>query len=240
MNNISQREQISQNWIEVRQSVHDAAKAVGRDPATVEIIGVTKYVDAETTAILADAGCHSLGENRPQMLWQKAETLNERKEIRWHLIGHLQRNKIRRLIPHVTMIHSIDSERLMTAIQTETADQVRSIDVLLEVNVSGEANKTGMQPAELRRLLRAYCENATQQPACVSIQGLMAMAGWETDSQQARRQFALARQLRDELADEFSLNLPHLSMGMSGDYAAAIAEGATMVRIGSALFAGII
>ncbi len=171
-------------------------------------------------------------ENRPQVA----------EEMKWHQIGHLQRNKVRRLLSASPIIHSVDSERLLDAIVAEANKQAVSIDILIEINVSGDAAKTGLPPAELAGMVERFLvqQSSPSQSGNVQIVGLMAMAGWGTDSQHAHPQFARLRELREAIATQTGLTLPELSMGMSGDYAAAIAEGATMVRIGSSLFNGLL
>jgi pyridoxal phosphate enzyme (YggS family) len=168
-------------------------------------------------------------------LWRKAESLAGQ-NVRWHLIGHLQRNKIRRTLPMASLIHSGDSLRLLTALDAEAAEQHRHCAVLLEVNISGDQAKHGFRPDELAPLLPAIAAMSHLQ-----VRGLMGMASLEGSLAEARRQFASLRELRDELAKNCPppIDLAELSMGMSGDYEQAIAEGATMVRIGSALLEGI-
>ncbi|GAA5504852.1 YggS family pyridoxal phosphate-dependent enzyme [Novipirellula caenicola] len=227
---------LAENWRAVQQDVQAAVTAANRPDDSVTIIGVTKYVDAETTLALVNAGCRVLGENRPQVLWKKNEEVAFPDDVQWHLIGHLQRNKLRRSLPFRPMIHSVDSPRLLTAIVEEAAAQQIPTKVLLEVNISGEEAKTGLKPQELRPMIESHL--GSSESGEVEIVGLMAMAGWGTDADAARQQFAATRQLRDELQQQTGVALPELSMGMSGDFAAAIAEGATMVRIGSRLFEG--
>ncbi len=224
---------LKDNWLRVCDEVAQAAAASGRGPSDVRVIGVSKYVDADTTGALVEAGCHALGESRPQQLWTKAESLSLGDTVRWHLIGHLQRNKIRRTLRYDPVVHSVDSQRLLEAIADEAVLRDYQADVLLEVNISGDQAKTGFAPDGLGRVL------ANLPPSGVRVLGLMAMAGWGTDPDDARRQFAKTRQLRDELASVTGCELSELSMGMSGDFVAAIAEGATMVRIGSRLFEGV-
>jgi pyridoxal phosphate enzyme (YggS family) len=226
-------QRLKQNWESVQNDVHEATRRSGRDPSSVTIIGVSKYVGSETTAALIQAGCHDLGESRPQVLWQKAESLSLNHDLRWHLIGHLQRNKIRRLLREQPIIHSVDSQRLLAALATESVAQNQQVSVLLEVNISGDDAKTGFAIDDMVSVI-------DQIPtAGVRVEGLMAMAGWGTDPQEARRQFARLRELREQLTTEPGLPLRELSMGMSGDFREAIAEGATMVRIGSRLFEGV-
>ncbi len=229
---------LAQNWQSVRSDVRDAAIAAGRDPSSVTIIGVTKYVDADVTAGLVAAGCRQLGENRPQVLWQKAESglikSTPDSSVQWHVIGHLQRNKLRRTMRHRPIIHSVDSMRLLTAIADEANEAGFTAEVLLEVNISDENAKTGMSADDLRAAIGSLPSSG------VNVVGIMAMAAWGSDSSVSQTQFARTRMLRDELQTEFDIGLPHLSMGMSGDFREAIAEGATLVRIGSRLYDGVV
>ena len=232
------RERLEENWRRVVDEVTRATVASGRPADAVRIIGVTKYVDTSLTEALVDVGCHDLGENRPQSLWSKADAIAD-KDIRWHLIGHLQRNKLRRTLQYPVLIHSIDSNRLLKAVSDELDSpgenaKPAKADVLVEVNISGDETKTGMTTAQIRELFESLPYSH------VNILGLMAMAGWGTDPDESRRQFAAVRELRDQLAIEFGLPLTQLSMGMSGDFAEAIAEGATMIRIGSRIYEGLL
>jgi PLP dependent protein len=224
--------QIAENVAQVRGRIADAAARSGRKPDDITLVAVTKYVSAEVVRPLVAAACLDLGESRPQKLWEKAEALAAL-PIRWHLIGHLQTNKIRRTLPLLAMIHSIDSPRLLDAINAESN---RPLPALLEVNTSGEAAKGGLSPEMVEPLLvqAAGCRN-------VAIRGLMCMAGLEGGLDVARRDFAALRELRDRLRRNCppGVALDDLSMGMSGDYEIAIQEGATIVRVGSALFEGV-
>lgn len=233
MNDARVRDSIQRNWQSIRDEVHEAARQCDRDPESIRLIGVTKYVDTETTRLLAEAGCTELGESRPQVLWEKAASLSIA-GLQWHLIGHLQRNKVRRTLRHHPVIHSIDSQRLLEAVAEEARSQDQQVSILLEVNISGDAAKTGLSPTELARLMESFPRTG------VRTLGLMAMAGWGTDAADARRQFDAVRELRDELQQKSGHPLPELSMGMSGDFQEAIAAGSTMVRIGSRLFEGVI
>ncbi len=222
------------NWQRVRDEVDEAADQCGRAPESITIVGVSKYVDVDLTKGLYQAGCVHLAESRPQNLWSKAAAFGELPSVNWHLIGHLQRNKIRRTLPIQPLVHSVDSQRLLKALSDEARTQSVTVRTLLEVNISGDQAKTGLSEEELRRVL---LDLPLEQ---LEVRGLMAMAGWGTDPDDARRQFDQVRQLRDDLERQFGIQLPELSMGMSGDFAQAIAAGATMVRIGSRLFDGII
>ncbi|MDC0295613.1 YggS family pyridoxal phosphate-dependent enzyme [bacterium] len=232
LSEIEQR--IQQNWQSVQQEVNTATLATGCEPGGVRVIGVTKYVDAEWTAALVRAGCLDLGENRPQVLWKKAEHDGLQSGVRWHVIGHLQSNKVRRSLKYQPVIHSIDSERLLHRVATESSRAGHDTEVLLEVNISGDEEKTGMAADLIDQLL------SQDLPQGVKVMGLMAMAGFGTDSNAAKRQFDEVRVLRDKLSVKSGRKLSELSMGMSGDYQQAIECGSTMVRIGSRLFDGLL
>ena len=227
---------IAENLHRVRESIAAAAARSGRRAEEISLVAVTKYIGPAEIRALIEAGCGDLGESRPQQLWQRAEALADL-PIRWHLIGHLQRNKARRTLPLVSLIHSADTLRLMKAVDETAAESGRRMPVLLEVNTSGEQAKGGFQPDEVEPLLP---ELATYKH--LEIRGLMCMAGLESDRNAARRNFAALRLLRDQLRLNCppEIDLRELSMGMSGDYETAIEEGATIVRIGSALFEGVI
>ena len=225
-------QRIADNVAAIRQRIADAAQRSGRSAADVTLVAVTKYVGAAEVEALLAAGCRDFGESRPQELWEKAAHFSSR-PLRWHMIGHLQRNKAKRTLPHVTLLHSGDSQRLLEAVDQQSQDARRPIDALLEVNISGDAAKHGFAPHELEPSLPRLA--LLRQ---VRIRGLMAMSGLEGTADDARADFARLRQLRDRLLSVCppEISLSELSMGMSGDFEAAIEEGATLVRIGSALF----
>ncbi len=226
---------ISDNLSAVRQRIAEAARAANRPPETITLVAVTKYTGVAEARALIDAGCLDLGESRPQELWRKAEEIADPR-VRWHLVGHLQRNKVARSLAHASLIHSVDSVRLLATINEESVKLARHTPVLLEVNISGDEAKHGFQPAEMPDVvsqLRAYQQ--------INVCGLMGMAALEGDAGAAHADFARLRLLRDELrsVDNAAGSWDQLSMGMSGDLEDAIAEGATLVRIGSALFDGV-
>ncbi|HTM55009.1 MAG TPA: YggS family pyridoxal phosphate-dependent enzyme [Pirellulales bacterium] len=233
MNSLAAR--LGDNLARVRDRVARAAESSGREPASVTLVGVTKYVEAETAAALVACGCLDLGESRPQELWSKATELAAL-PVRWHLIGHLQRNKIRRTLPLVELIHSVDSRRLLAALEEEASAANCTVRVLLEVNITPDMAKTGLRPKEAEGVL-AWAAALKH----VTIGGIMGMASLEGGTETARRDFARLRQLRDQLSACCPPNvaLDELSMGMSNDFEIAIEEGSTMVRVGSALFEGI-
>ncbi|TWT75895.1 Pyridoxal phosphate homeostasis protein [Posidoniimonas polymericola] len=228
---------VRQNLQAVQSRIADAAQRAGRAADEVRLVGVTKYVDADATALLANAGCSTLGESRPQQLWEKADSPElAGRSIEWHLIGHLQRNKVRQTLPHVALLHSIDSLRLLKAVQQAAAAIGQPARALLEVNCSGDAEKHGFAPDELDAVVGSLAEYPD-----VEIHGLMTMAAREGGADQARNNFALLRELRERVAPNApdGVSLTELSMGMSGDFEEAIAEGATMVRVGSTLWEGL-
>jgi pyridoxal phosphate enzyme (YggS family) len=218
----------------VEERIQAACRRASRDRQEVTLVAVTKTISAAAAALLPELGLQHLGENRPQELWRKAAIVPN--TVHWHLIGHLQRNKIERTLPLVHLIHSVDSIRLLEALEKEAAQQGRSLAALLEVNASREPQKHGFVPEELPGLAPRIA--AFQH---VHINGLMTMAPWEADPECCRPVFATVRRLRERLAEE--LGPPHtlrqLSMGMSNDFEVAVEEGATLVRIGTALFEGI-
>jgi PLP dependent protein len=239
---------LGQNLANVRERIASAAARSGRPPEAIRLVGVTKYASIEVTRALVEAGLADLGESRPQALWDKAAALAEL-SVRWHLVGHLQRNKVRRTLPLVSLMHSIDSRRLLAAVEQELAlaneadgptsnpTRGKPLPALLEVNISGDAAKHGFQSSEVGSLLAELPKLKH-----VRICGLMAMAALEGGTDRARRDFAALRELRDQLQPlaPAGVTLDELSMGMSDDYEVAIEEGATIVRVGSALFEGVI
>jgi pyridoxal phosphate enzyme (YggS family) len=213
----------------------EAAQRAGRSPDEIRLTAVTKYVTSDKARLLWQAGCHDLGESRPQELWSKVADLGDL-DLRWHMIGHLQRNKLARTLPVVSLVQSVDSLRLLRAIQKWAAQHDRCVPILIEVNVSADPEKHGFDPATVIDAVGQASESANVEP-----QGLMCMASREGGLTTARRDFASLRKLRDELRDQLPDGSPlsELSMGMSRDFPVAIEEGATIVRVGSTLFEGI-
>src|SRR5688572_13130203 len=187
---------VADNLASVRRRIADAASVAGRQAVEIKLIGITKYAGPEVARLLVQAGLRELGESRPQELWRKADALAG-ENVRWHLVGHLQRNKIRRTLPVAAMIHSGDSLRLLEALNVEAAAQARSCDVLLEVNISGDQAKHGFAPAEIAPFLPAIAALSK-----VRIRGLMGMSSLEGTLDDARRQFASLRELRDALRSD--------------------------------------
>jgi PLP dependent protein len=225
---------IAENLAQVRERIAVAAASAGRQPDEITLVAVTKYADEQAILALLDAGCRDLGESRPQQLWERAATFAGR-DIRWHMIGHMQRNKVARTVPLVSLLHSCDSPRLASALDEAAAAQAIGVPVLIEVNISADPAKHGFAAAELPAAL-AQLATFTH----IQVRGLMAMAGRADDPVAAQTDFHNLRLLRDKLRGTAppGIFLDELSMGMSGDYEIAIAEGATIVRVGSALYEG--
>jgi PLP dependent protein len=218
----------------VEDRIAAACRRSGRPRAAVTLVAVTKTVGPDVAALLPELGVTDLGENRPQELWRKAAAVPG--PVRWHLIGHLQRNKAARTVPLSHLIHSVDSDRLLDTLDDEATRLGRAVSVLLEVNASGEAQKGGFAPDGLPALVDQLTRLRN-----VQVLGLMTMAAFEADPERCRPTFVALRQLRDRLSGR--LPSPHrldqLSMGMTNDFEVAVEEGATLVRIGTALFEGL-
>lgn len=232
------RQQVADRFQQALSRVKEACLRSGRPAGAVTIVGVTKYVGAEETRWLAEAGCLDLGESRPQMIWEKGEQLRDQ-PIRWHLIGHLQRNKVARTLPFLHCIHSVDSERLLKQMVNDSVllPGLQPISLLIEVNISSDASKTGLSFDDAKNMLKSCKERwGGMGNGALRVIGLMGMSSFDGDEWQARREFESLRLFRDASELEFGISLPHLSMGMSNDFEWAIEEGATMVRLGSTLF----
>lgn len=213
----------------LRSRMADAARRARRDPAAVGLVAVSKTHPAESVREAFEAGQTVFGENRVQELLAKAPLLPG--AVRWHLIGHLQKNKIRKILPAVELLHGVDTMELAADIDRVAGELGLFPRVLLEVNVSGEGTKFGFPPD----VLSTQLDTLLALPR-VQVEGLMTMAPYSEDPETARPVFAALRRLRDELAGQSGTPLPVLSMGMSGDFEVAIEEGSTLVRVGSALF----
>ena len=222
---------IARNLEEIRERIAQAALEIGRDPATVRLIAVSKTKPAAAIAEAFSCGQVIFGENYVQELVAKAAELP--REISWHFIGHLQSNKVRQIAGLVDMIHSVDRLSLAQEIDRQWGALGRHCDVLIQVNISCEATKSGTSSDELLDLVKSVALLPN-----VRIKGLMTMPPFFDDPEAARPYFAALRVLAREVAKEEipGVEMRELSMGMSGDFEAAIVEGATLVRVGSALF----
>lgn len=220
---------IEQSLAIVRERIAAAALGAGRSPESVRLIAVSKTVDAAAVGAALAAGQRAFGENRVQELAAKATALPE--DCEWHLIGHLQKNKVRAAVQFAAWIHSVDSLDLLERLDRISGEEGRRPKVLLQVNMTGEATKSGFSPEQAALAVEAVraCGN-------LACRGLMTMAEFDADEVALRACFGGLRRLRDEFAARHGLALPELSMGMSGDFETAIAEGATLVRVGTAIF----
>ena len=215
---------------EVRERIAAACVRSGRDPGKVEIIAVTKTHGEEVVREAWEAGLGIVGENKVQeAAWKKPASAAGPE---WHLIGHLQGNKVRHALELFDFIHSVDSAKLADRIDFIAGEIGARPRVLLEVNVSGEKSKSGMKPEDVEPTLRHIAESCPR----VTVEGLMTMAPFSETPEDARPYFRALRELRDGLERRLGVGLPRLSMGMSGDYEVAVEEGATWVRLGTVLF----
>lgn len=218
-----------ENLRALRARVSEACIEAGRDPETVRILPVTKAHPVEAALFAARAGLTSVGENRLQEAVPKIEAARS-KGVRWELIGHLQSNKARAAAQVFDRIQSVDSAKLLDLLDRTAGEEGRRLPVLLQVNAGSDPAKSGATSGEVARLL----EHAAGKPN-LRVEGLMTIAPLSGDPAVARRTFAALREIRDRLATP-GLRLEELSMGMTGDLAEAIAEGSTMIRVGTALF----
>lgn len=200
-------------------------------PETVTLVAVSKFHPAEAVREAYDAGQRIFGESRPQEMVAKYETLP--RDIEWHMIGHLQTNKVKYIVPFVSLIHSVDSWRLAGAIDREAAKAGRVIDVLLEVHIAREETKFGWDASELEHFLQDGSLTGLRN---IRIRGLMGMASLTEDTAQVKREFARLHSVFTSFKERYLPQIDTLSMGMSGDYPTAIREGATMIRVGSSIF----
>ncbi|MFA4943101.1 MAG: YggS family pyridoxal phosphate-dependent enzyme [Lentisphaeria bacterium] len=222
-------EHIPANLAAVRERIAAAARRAGRAPESVRLLAVGKTFPAEAIAAAHAAGQRLFGENRVQELREKAPRLPA--DCEWHLIGQLQANKCRPALQHAAWIHSVASAELITRLERIAGEEGRRPVILLEINLSGEASKSGATAAEAPALVAA----ALRSPH-LDLRGFMTLAPFAAPEAVLQAVFGGLRELRDRLAAEFATPLPELSMGMSGDFEAAIACGATLVRIGTAVF----
>lgn len=214
---------------DVKVRISAAAKECGRVPEDIKLIAVTKTYPIEAMNEAIRLGVTDIGENKPQEIRDKFDNVLP---VNWHLIGHLQTNKVKYIIDRCTLVHSVDSIKLMAEIDRQAQDHNRDIDILIQVNISGEESKSGIAPDELPLLLE-YAKNLTN----THVKGLMTIAP-KCDIDEVSRHFSNMKELFDQTAKQSYKNvtMTELSMGMSGDFETAIKHGATMVRIGSLIF----
>ena len=226
---MSEEQSIAEILAHVQETIALACDKGGRQPDEVEIVGVTKTHGPDLVQEAWQAGIRLFGENKVQEAAWKIPACGSGPE--WHLIGHLQRNKVRSALELFSVIHSVDSIRLLAQIEQCAEEQGARPEILLEINVSGEASKNGVAPEQAAELIEYAlgCRNLT-------LTGLMTLAPFAPDPELTRPVFARLRDVRDQWERQFGIGLPKLSMGMSHDYQVAIEEGATWVRLGTVLF----
>ena len=224
---------ISENLVQVKRCIIEAAKRAGRDPSGVRLLAVTKEQSDATVAKGIQAGMTLFGENKVQEASGKIEAFGRKNGLEWHFIGRLQKNKVKFIFDLFDLIHSVDSLALAEAIHKKAQKIGSCMPILLQVNISGEKSKLGIDPLDLPREIRKFAKFEG-----VKISGLMTIPPFDRDPETSRPYYARLRELRDTCS---SLNIPRicldeLSMGMSNDYEVAIEEGATLVRVGTGLF----
>lgn len=198
-------------------------------PENVQLVAISKTKSIEQMMDAYEAGQRIFGENKVQEMERKYPDMP--KDVEWHMVGHLQRNKVKDLAPFVSMIHAVDSLRLLNRIEREAGRNERIIRVLLQIKIAEEESKFGLEPEEVVDLLKS---NEVRNLKHVQIAGLMGMATFTEDQNQIAKEFETLKNLYDSLKEDYNFNT--LSMGMSGDYPLAIEKGSTMVRVGSAIF----
>ena len=220
---------VAKNLERVRERVAEAAAKVGRTVDEIELVAISKTHDAEKVRVASGAGQTLFGESRVQEARAKIPLLPS--SLRWHFVGHLQKNKIRHALPLFELFHSVDSLALAHEMNRIADEDGMHPRVLLEINVSGEGSKFGFKP----ETVRAEMESLLALPR-LSIEGLMTIPPLAENAEASREFFAQLREFRDALEKEFDLKLPQLSMGMTTDFRVATEEGATLVRVGTAIF----
>jgi PLP dependent protein len=221
---------IVKNLTTVMGRISAAAQTCGRDPRSVQLVAAAKSQPVERVRRALDAGIGIVGENYIQEAQAKFEMLSN-PSIRWHFIGHLQRNKAKYAVRLFELIHSVDSVRLAAELDRQARNAGRTQPILVQVNISGEPSKSGVGEAQTSELIRTLAEFSH-----IRVQGLMTMPPYFDAPERARPYFAALRRLRDRLQQILGMPLKELSMGMTGDFEVAIQEGATLVRIGTAIF----
>lgn len=222
---------IQDNYEQVRRKIEQACQRVGRDPQEVQIVGVTKYVDLETTKRILDSGILHIGESKVQDAVPKWNQLGERGI--WHFIGHLQRNKVKYIIGKFSYLHSLDRISLAEELEKRLAAKQEKIKAFIQVNISHEETKYGIFPKDLEDFVQVVSKYK-----CIEPIGLMTMAPNTDDRSWIREIFQELKYLQVQLQNKYLPQLTELSMGMSQDYEIAVEEGATFVRLGSVLTGG--
>lgn len=222
---------ITENINEVRKNMEEACRVSGRNPEEVSLIAVSKTKPIPMLQEAYDAGCRDFGENKVQEIMDKIDRLPS--DIRWHMIGHLQTNKVKYIVGKVFLIHSVDSLHLAEAISKEAVKQNTTVNILIEVNVAKEDTKYGAMAEDTMALV----EKIALLPG-ISVKGLMTIAPYVENPQENRQYFVKLKQLAVDIKSKNidNVHMDILSMGMTGDYMVAIEEGATYVRVGTGIF----
>lgn len=222
---------IKENLEQVRKNIEEACRASGRDPKEVTLIAVSKTKPVSLLSEAYEAGARFFGENKVQEIMDKYPQLPQ--DIQWHMIGHLQRNKVKYIVDKAAMIHSVDSLRLAEAIEQEAAKQNVQVSILLEVNIAEEESKFGLKKEEVLPLVETIAEFPH-----IRVQGLMTIAPFVENPEENREYFRQLKKLSVDIEAKNinNVNMSVLSMGMTGDYQVAVQEGATMVRVGTGIF----
>jgi pyridoxal phosphate enzyme (YggS family) len=243
------KRKLTENWKRIEQRIADACHRAGRKPESVNLVAITKYASLDVIHLMVDLGFTDLGESRVQELTKRAAAVNEwlgrrprdisagaKPRPRWHMVGHLQRNKVKAVLPWIDLVHSVDSLRLAEEIDAQSAKLGRMTPLLLQVNAGDEPQKSGVAVAAATHLAEQVVSLEH-----VELRGLMAMAPLTADESRIRYVFGRARELFDEIIGERTCGpaFRELSLGMSRDFEYGIEAGATYVRIGTALFEGI-
>jgi len=221
---------IAENLHKIEQEIQESCALVSRNPQEITMVAVTKSVDSKTANELVELGVSDLAENRVDKLLEKKQSLSQHQQIKWHLIGNLQRRKVKLIINEIDYFHALDSLRLAQEIQKRAEHQ---INCFIEVNVSGEESKHGIQPEDIHSFI-----NELEGLDKIKVVGLMTMAPYEASQQEVQTIFSTLKKLQESVKEQNLQYAPctELSMGMSQDFKTAIEEGATFVRIGTALF----
>lgn len=225
--------ELENNLMVVKRRIAGACRRVGREPDEVRLLPVSKTIDEAHLRLAYQAGCHELGENKVQEAQRKAEALADLTDLRWSVVGHLQTNKAKQVARFASEFQALDSLRVAKALERRLEAEDRTLEVLVQVNTSGEASKFGLAPDDVAAFVQEL-------PAFsrLRVKGLMTLAIFSQNPARVRPCFVTLRQLRDRLREQLpnGIEMDALSMGMSGDFELAIEEGATIVRVGQAIF----
>ena len=222
---------VAENLAQVQKNIEESCRNVNRDPGEVTLIAVSKTKPVEMLREAYDAGARVFGENKVQEIVDKYDHMPS--DVKWHMIGHLQRNKVKYIVDKVAMIHSVDSFRLAETIEKEAAKKNVTVPILIEVNVAQEESKYGLKPEEVLPFIEEIADFSH-----IQIKGLMTIAPYVENAEENREIFRELKKLSVDIAAKNinNVTMSVLSMGMTGDYMVAVQEGATMVRVGTGIF----